>query len=374
MVDDNYYVDLSSNSGIKYNESLEFTREHAIVMMQISVSMKLMVPVMFHYLNARNKIKNRQLIYRFYAGLFDLYGDDIDIYNKLYISIWSRVNVNYIRNKVIWEQREIFGTDPYTHMDELLKDKIISETMFKYTFDKNIISFNYVVLDKQLGYFLIEQYDQNRIELSARKDINGLSGLDKLEMNATKMDESTLILSEINIKKTLKRIKQKLKIDITKDEINYYKSNMKITKFQTQLVFYFYAKYFSGYRDLNLMNRTQYLKLLIMLKKRLEYQGYVYLPQILSANIESRLNTRTIQNNKFLKKIQTSSIYQSITTDKYSTLEDIDKSNLILNLLSTIINTTFTFVDYDHQDKLGEPIIINQDVVSDEFLNFLNQF
>lgn len=374
MVEDNYYVDLSSNTGIKYNESLEFTKEHAKVMMQISVSMKLLVPIMFHYLNAYNKIKNRKFIYRFYEGLFDLYGGEIDIYNKLYISIWSRVNVNYIRNKVIWEQREIFGTDPLTHMDELLKDKIISETMFKYTFDKNIISFNYVVLDKQLGYFLIEQYDQNRIELSARKDVNGLSGLDKLEMNATKMDESILILSEINIKKTIKRIQKKLNVEITKDEIDYYRNNMKITKFQTQLVFYFYARQFSGYRDLNLINRTQYLKLLIMLKKRLEYQGFVYLPQILSANIESRLNTRTIQNNKFLRKIQSSSIYQSITNDKYSTLEDIDKSNLILNLLSTILNTSFTFVDYRHQENLGEPIIVNQDMVSDEFLNFLNQF
>lgn len=373
MVEDNYYVDLTSDTGIKYNETLEFTKDHAKVMMQISVSMKLMVPVMFHYLNSYGLIKNRKYIYRFYEGLFDIYGTEIDIYNKLWISIYSKVNVNYIRNKTIWAQREIFGTDQLTHMNELLKDKIISETMFKYSFDKNIISFNYVVLEKQLRFFLIEPYQQNRIELSAKKDLNGLSGLDKLEMNATKMDESTVILSNINIKKTIKRIKKKMHINIDKDELEFYRKNLKITKFQSQLVFYFYAKYFNGYRDLNLLNRTQYLKLLIMLKKRLQYQNFLYLPQILTANIESRLNSRTIRNDKFLTKIETSAIYQSIICDKYSTLADVNKSDLILNLLSTILNTTFTFVDYVRQDMLGQPIEMNQDIVSDEFLNFLNQ-
>lgn len=373
LVEDNYYIDLSSNTGIKYNESLEFTNEHAKVMMQISMAMKMMVPVMFHYLNAYGYIKNRSYLFRFYEGLFDLFGSDIDIYNKLFISISSKVNVSYARNKVIWDQREIFGTDPLTHMDELLKDKIISETMFKYRFDKNVVSFNYVVLEKQLGFFLIEPYKTNRIELSAKKDLTGLSGLDKLEMNSSKLDESIVILSDINIKQTIKRIKKNMHMDISDEELEFYRNNLKITRFQSQLVFYYYAKYFNGYRDLNLLNRTQYLKLLIMLKKRLQYQNFIYFPQIISANIESKLNARTIRNDKFLTKIQTSQIYQSLVENKYSTLENINKGDTILNLLSTLLNTTFTFVDYEHPDMLGTPIELNQDMVSDEFLNFLNQ-
>lgn len=192
-------------------------------------------------------------------------------------------------------------------------------------------------------------------------------------MNAAKIDESIVILSDINIKKTMKRIKNKMHITIEQDEIDYYKYNLNITKFQAQLVFYYYAKYFSGYRDLSLLNRTQYLKLLIMLKKRLQFQSFVYLPQIISSNIESKLNARTIRNDKFLSKIQSSDIYQHIINDKYSTLEDIDKGDLIINLLSTLLNSTFTFVDYNNKDLLGKPIEVNQDVISDEFLNFLNQ-
>ena len=34
---------------------------------------------------------------------------------------------------------------------------------------------------------------------------------------------------------------------------------------------------------------------------------------------------------------------------------------------------THKIVDYDNEDKLGETIEVNQDVISDEFLNYLNQ-
>ena len=95
--------------------------------------------------------------------------------------------------------------DPHSYMKELLIDKIINEAIFKYAFNRNIISFNYVILNKQLGYFLKEKYNENRIELSAKKsNIDGLSGLDKLEMNSSKVDESAVVLSEINIKNTVR--------------------------------------------------------------------------------------------------------------------------------------------------------------------------
>ena len=148
---------------------------------------------------------------------------------------------------------------------------------------------------------------------------------------------------------------------------------MNITTFQSQLVFYYFAKYFNGYRDLNMVNRTQYIKLLIILKKRLYFQEYVYLPEILTANIDGKLNSRTIRNDKFLTKIQTSDIYQSIMSNKYSILHDIGKDDLILKILSRMINTKFTVVNYDHPEQLGETIEVNQDIISEEFLNFLNQ-
>lgn len=372
MVEDNYYIDVTTKTDKKYNEAMKFTTEHAKIMMKISMAMKLMVPVMFHYINSRNLGKDKNYIFMFYQGLFNMFDNDIDIYNKLYMSTLAKVNFVYTKNKSIWEQREIFGTDPLLYINLLLKDKIISETMFKYTFDKNIISFNSVVLDKQLGYFLIEPYEYTPIELTNVKDSEGLSGLDKLEMNSTKIDESLIILSSINIKKTIKSIKKHINIKVPKEEVQFYKKHFKFNKFQVQLVFYSYAKYFGGYRDLNLLTRTQFIELMILLKKKLQVQGNIYLPQILTADI-TKMNTRVIQNSKFLSKIENSSTYQVLIKEKFNTLEELNKSNLILKMLSIAINSTFTYVDYENKDKMGEPIELNEDVLADEILSLLNQ-
>lgn len=267
----------------------------------------------------------------------------------------------------------MFGTNIDSKLKDFLHEILISQNMFKYVFNKNIIHFNHSIIRMQFNYFSSVKYNETRIEVNTKKDVNGLSGLDKLEMNATKIDESIVILSEVNIKKTIKRIEKAMQMKVSKDEIAYYKQNMKITKFQVKLVFYFYARYFGSYRDLNFLNRTKYIKLLIMLKRRLQFQGFKYLPLILSANIDGRINSRTIRNAKFLSKIETSSLYQSIINDKYPTLTELDKDDVIMNTLSTIINTKFTFVEYDSPEQLGEEIIIDSDVVSDEFLNYLNQ-
>lgn len=387
MTEDNYYIDISSNDGKQYNESLEFTTEHAKVLMEISISMKIMIPIMFHYINKikqtrdKNKAKGiacgpfsyKPYMYRFYIGLFDMYGKDVDIYNKLWITTWARLNVHHSANKVIWEQRAIYGVTPITHMNELLRDKIICETIFKYVFDQNIISFNHVVLKNQLGYFIVDKYKKNRIELTNKRDVNGLSGLDKLEMSSVKIDESIGILSKINIKKTIKYIERQMRTNIEDEEIEYYVNHMNISKFQVQLCQYFYARIFGGFRDLSLLSRKKYIKLLILLKRRLHLQGLIYLPAILTSNIDGRLNARTIRNDKFLSKIESSSIYQSIMANKYNTLSEIDKGDLILNTLSILINTKFTFCEYEYPEKLGEIIEVNPDIVSDEYLSYINQ-
>lgn len=191
-------------------------------------------------------------------------------------------------------------------------------------------------------------------------------------MSLVKVDESLSVISEINIKQTLGRISNKMRADISSGEINYYIDNHVISPFQTQIVFNYFAKYFHGFRDLNMLSRKEYIHLVLLLKRKLQLQGNIYLPSILTANIE-KYNSRTIQNTKFLTKIETSDLYQSVQERKFGTIEQIKKNKVILNLLSTIINTTFSIVDYENPGLLGEELEVNSDTVCNEFLELLNQ-
>jgi hypothetical protein len=377
MVEDNYYISPKSKKGGKYLESLEFTEDHVKVLMEISIAMKLMIPCLMHFVVVNGLMKNTQYaeypLYPFYAPLFDIFGENMDIYNKLYETVKVRVTRSVNGNRRLWTQREIEGVDPITRADLILKKDVISDSMPRYVFKSSIISFNHTIIESQINYYIYEKYQYTHVPLSNIKDSEGLSGLDKLEMNAAKIDESLIILSNANIKDVIKRIRKAAKIDIPDSEFDYYKQHVKINKFQVQLVYYFYAKIFGGYRDLQLLTRSQYITLLVLLKKRLQYQGMVYLPQIITGNMV-QMRTRQIQNRKFLSKIGNSDVYQTIVNDKFSTLNELDKPSFITGMLSTILNSSFTVVDYRRKDKLGEPLEINNpDFLSDEFLAYLNQ-
>lgn len=377
MVDENYRIDLSQTNteNIKYSESLEFTNVHAKLLLTISVIIKILIPIILHYITLYKDKKEIHNLSMYYKPIFDIIEEQehVNLYGKLFNSINVKVNLSETKNKIIWDKYEVEQEDTATYTKELLDKNIIVDNVFKYLFIKNIIAFNSVIIDTQLDFFVIKNLNINMREINTEKDSEGLSSLDKLEMNTIKIDESLVVLSKINIKQTIKRIKRELCIDIDKEEKEFYKQYMTITPIGRSLLFYFYAKYFDGYRDLKSITKSQYIDLMILMKRVLEIRGDIYLPQILSADISGRINARTIHNSKLLEKITSSEAYDRMIKDKYSTLNGMGKSDVIISLLSTLINTQFTYCDYDIQEKFGQEIEVDFDTLSQEFLSFVNQ-
>lgn len=189
-------------------------------------------------------------------------------------------------------------------------------------------------------------------------------------------------MADLNIELTIKRIYKLIDIPISDEEIEYYMENHNPSKLQIQLVYAYYTKYFGSYRDLNLLTRRQYTKLLVLLKKKLLLDlGYdkneegiiscASLPYLLTGNLSDRVNTRIIRNNRFINKIEDNYMYQNLINNKYKLLGYL-KPDAILSLLSSIINTRFTYVVYEYPELLGTEINYSEDKVSDELLFFLN--
>ena len=79
-------------------------------------------------------------------------------------------------------------------------------------------------------------------------------------------------------KSAIERIKKRIDIPLTEDEINYYIINHHPSKMQIQLVYAYYTKYFGSYRDLILLTRKDYMTLLLLLKKKLMELLGMHLP------------------------------------------------------------------------------------------------
>ena len=136
-------------------------------------------------------------------------------------------------NAPIFEQRDIMGVDEYSVIDKFLKNVLISDNMVKYKFNEhydkklkkykeNIVGFNKTIIKYQLVYFIKDQYTKNLTEVTSAKNVDGLSGMDKLEMNMQKIDEGLTIMAELNIKNELRRIERDNDFGITDETIKKY--------------------------------------------------------------------------------------------------------------------------------------------------------
>ncbi len=401
IVDDNYYDDIertdtSYEKGKFYLESLEFTNEHIKILLRVSMGIKLMLPIIVHYVD-KYKIKlskDSPLLFSFYEPLLNMFSPaNIDIYNKLFIYVKRKVIDAQARNKPIYSRNEIFGHDDMTLIDRYLKYELIGENFFKFKFSEsidpktgryreNVLGLIKTIIKIQLIFFRKNEYSKNLAEVTNSKNGDELSGADKLEMNLSKMDEGLLNLSDENVERSMEFIRENINFEISDEEIEYMIQNQHPNEIQVNLIRAYYGKYFGEMRDLNMITRREFVILELLLKKILLVEngqtgddGYVVshavLPYILTGNVTERVNTRVIRNQKFSSKIEESYLYTKLIHEKYRYLNSI-RQNIILQLLSTMINTNFAYVTYENDQLTGKQIHYSDDQISDELMFFLN--
>ena len=398
---DNYLDDIESgNDRAKKNdkvylESLEFTNKHVRIMLSISFAMKMISPIMFHYfyMNQVKLEKTSDFIFRFYKPLFEIFGDGVNMFNKIYVYVKSRVLESHSINQMMFEKREIFGIDKQNVIDLFVKKVIISENMVKYTFPsnwsektqkyvENPIGFNKTIIKFQLGYFIKEVYDKNLTEVSNIKNSEGLSGSDKMEMNIRKLDEGKAILATMNASITTRKIMERFDIPVTMEEVEYMKDHWKIANTQKKLIQSFVAKFYGNFRDTQLLTRNDFCMLALIIKKKLLIDsGYdisdpvgkmAVLPYILTGNMWGKATSRIVRSNKYFSKLEQDLYYTELCKSQYSMLLRLNNhEDEIKNILMSIVNSRFTYVTPENPDLLNKDIVFNEDKVGSELLAFL---
>lgn len=377
FVEDNYkhHIDDDPLTN-KISEDIRFTDEHTKILYAASMGIKMVIPIVFHYLN-KYKFKTNGL-YQYFERMIDIFSPEgVNIYYKLWKSVHDKTLSNFKSSKILWNQREVYGETLTTRIMQLFQHHIVVGNLYKYSFEKNPIKLNNVVVDSQLKFISRYKYPHNLVNINEGSNVNSASEndinrIDKLLMNASKIDESILIISDLNIKSVIRNIEEEMGAPVSKDELNFYMNYHKLSPNQLNLVNYFYANYFNGFLDLEMLNKQNYLTLVILLKKRFLYLNCPYLAQLITGNISGKLVSRPIQNQKFISKMETDPIFQTITQENYKTLIEVNGDyNVLTGIVSSFINTSFTIVDYDYPEKTGQPIIINPDAVCEEYNNYL---
>lgn len=146
MNNDNYALHLDEK---KYknekNPSLIYSDRHAKIILWMSLLMNMVIPLATHFIYI-NKIPNaNEFLLWVFNSILNL--TDVDIYNKFYETSSSNVNRSSKKHERLWNRQDIRGKDPVTHSLESVQN-IILNIMPKYSYEKNIISFNYTSINK----------------------------------------------------------------------------------------------------------------------------------------------------------------------------------------------------------------------------------
>jgi hypothetical protein len=366
MVDDNYCQDLDYKN-IK-SPSLQYTNDHAKLLHMMSILMDMCIPLLTNYAYMHKIGAIDDFLLCFYDRILHI-DPSIDMYVKLYDTAYTNAISNQRNNQGIWIKQDIRSIDATTHSTDSVHN-IILNIVPKYTFDKNIVSFNYASIKKNTAYKITDiSFEYSFVPISSSKrDNDSVSDFDRFESSLVRQNEALYLQNKINCREVMRTIESQFG-PFDQEELDLYLNgilkdkdgNPVINPFQKQLVFSLFYKYFRDTQSIYAINKRQYAELIIAAKKILKSKNMLILPYIISGSVDKLVQKKCV-NKKEKYMIETSPTYK-LLLNKYRN-ENI--TNQILSIIGTIICSDFSIIDLDPAIN-GKPLnVINIEIIIEE--------
>ena len=348
MTDDNYQLNLKYVN--KKTPILQYTNDHAKILLRISILMNLCIPLLTQYAYKHSVDSIDDYLLEFFDKIMYLY--PVNIYAKLYETTYTNTNSNQNTNKIIWKKQNIRSIDIDTHSMNSVVNMILN-IIPRYLFDvsKNIISFNTSAIRNNTKYTITDiGFEFEYIQISSSKrDDDSVSEFDRFESSLIKQNEALYLQNKVNCEETMKFIEMqygpfddeeiKLYTDILLKDAN---GNCIIQEFQKRSIFDMFYKYFKDVESIKAINRDQYIKLVLSAKRILENSNMVLLANILTGNITKYVSRKTV-NKRILQYIESSPSYNMVI-EKYRS--DTIKKHIV-SIIGTILASEFNIIDKD---------------------------
>lgn len=382
MVDDYYDIDLSPSDSLKNIDlhALQFMNDHGKSIMALSIAYKLTIPVVCHYyaiysdtlMTNSNEFSSKDItlktyLYQTLIRYFPLFQGESDLFNKFVATVNSALNSSKSTDKGSWMRLRNKKLTPTVYTDVLVS-YIIVDIIPKAIFKHNIISLMHVVIKNQIKNTLIgkDKYDYSEISMVQKTD--EISTLEKIEANSARISDLDIIIASLNVKDAIKKIENEFKICVSNEEIDYYKTNLTSFAF-SDIILQFFAKYTGGFYDLKSISKRDYIHLMVIFKKKMSEMGFIYIHHIMTGNISNVFKKRKT-STKLIKKIESSSRFKK-TMKKYCMSME-EEGNSIIRNIAMLINAPVEYVDYAKQERFGDNIISDVDLVADEYLRMIS--
>jgi len=383
-----YRLDIDTDKEGKYRSTPKVSNDQARLILSMSFAFRLLIPICVHFSNVNIFFTTKKAYIRVFTKIYmdtliKFEKDDTSVYSTLCEFIEHRNTKNYKNNLRIWGmKKQIRGITAETHLEDIIQEVIIVKSIYKLDSRLSAVAFIDGIVGNDYNHFKCENFKLKPIIVDA--DGTGesdeyLSKAEALEMLSYRLDESNVLLSEANAERAFYMINNMINVNISDEEYDFYRDNCNLNYLTERFMHSFYSKYFDDTNAIYSLSRSDTIRLLILMKKFLIAHGMKILPILITSKVNGKFKENIIRNRKFIEKYETTSIYKNIIEPKFRFARMVSNEDDNTRLLSTIINSAFTIVDWD--PLMGQPsknndIIltdiasIDDDVIIDEFSRF----
>lgn len=383
MAADLYIDNIEDKNDEKYVATPKITNAQAKQILAVSFCIRIILPLALHYTNINDQFDKKTSYIPFFDKVImkiisKFEEDDVKFFNTLCRFVEHRVDKYYGQHYLMWaKKKQLYGIVRSLYLDEVIHEVIVVKGLYKLDYRRSVVSFIDGVIFKHHINFKRENFKMKPVEIdqydSATDNDNYLSHAEALEMQAYKVDASSAIFTDANIKQVMGMIQDNFRIDISKEELDFYYNNLKISNMTESFIHDFYSRIFHDTNANQQLSKMDTILLIVILKKYLQCRGMVILPQLCTAKIKGKFKENLIKNAKFLEVVNTSDVHQSIIEEKYKLIDELfPGENLNMRKLSAFINSELEFVDYN--SELNGQICSNIDIprLVDEYDVFLS--
>ena len=362
-----------------YNESTTFYDRHFKLLYLISRISRLVIPISTHYIYLYPDTDANAFLSEVFVSVFNVASlhSGIDIYKKLYTFVTNQIDKTRYSDRKMWERLKILGVTPETTTEEVMT-KIITNTIPKYDFDKNLMNLNITVIDRTVRLYTLRKpdpytlYALNDSDIISSDDDSIVSEAEVFDSYNSKRDEYVLFFRKYGTKQTINKIMIREGVShIDKDEYDFYLNSFEFHDFHKFIIIQTYSRYFGGSENILACKKEEWVVLLIILIKILKRTELDYLIPFVTGIKRSYAVKRA--NKHLIKLIEENPLYDVLLKTKYRYVKNLlESKNIIKNTIISLLNNVYAYNEYGNP-KNGELIEKDDNLIIENVLKMFNQ-
>lgn len=380
-------VDIDTDHGGKNNEELQFTNEHARIILRWSFACVASAPIITTFMDERDiqaKDSMNVIIGVFCALLrrFEPDGGGTDILAKIRKLVESRVLQTRYSDKVMWNYLRNVATDPHIYIDRLFR-KFVAEGIPKLEQGTNVIKFFHTFLKNQIKFTFTAKFPMSYKPVRADvMDPDGVGAMEHLESELIHRDEAASVVGELVCAQALRESYRELGWEPDDGDVSHWCRLVRehgINAWQRGIVTKFFLPRIGRVEHIRTRTLPDYVRMMLVARRWLRENDFAALHDYMSAKVADGVDARKLMaRRKFVREFMDSAAYRDLLGGCFATTsQSIIDSGVIIEMISAVHIGNFERlpdVGDPPREAGAEPELLAHRVetVAQEVLRFIN--